>query len=297
MSVCGCSLSVKAASTLSARTLYAKLAFYGAPSTTRSGQRRSGRIVISQATNAREAEASQELATIGVLIPVWQPPPDLPDLVRALLARGFRRIVIVDDGSDREHQPIFDQLEAMPSVEVLRHIRNCGKGRALKTGLSSAQQNLLELTGIVTADADGQHLPEDIQRVGLQLLSRDACVLGSRTFDRKAPFKNRIGNQLTAALFRLVTRCKISDSQTGLRGIPRRLWGDLLAVPGERYEYETAVLVELCRSGRTPVEVPIATVYLNGNRSSHFRPLHDSLQIYRALFRAALRPKAGPCRG
>ena len=247
--------------------------------------------------DAPEQGRRAELADVGVLIPVWKPPSGLPELVEALLARSFGRVVIVDDGSSRQYEQLFNHLKAMPSVHVVHHTRNQGKGRALKTGLSFLGERFPELIGVVTADADGQHLPKDIERVGLRLLgSGDRCVLGVRTFDRKAPLKNGLANRLTAMVFRMVTGCKVSDTQTGLRGVPRSLWTDLLGIPGERYEYETAVLVELCRSGRPPIEVPIETVYLNRNRSSHFRPFHDSLQIYRTLFRAVLRFKPEPCR-
>ena len=268
-----------------------------AASESRDGQRRAGWTVSAQAAGALEAGTGAGLQTVGVLIPVWQPSSDLPDLVRDLLACGFGSLVIVDDGSDRKHEPLFDELRAMPSVTVVQHTLHRGKGRALKTGLLFFKENVTNLVGVVTADADGQHLPKDIERVGSALLSDgERCVLGSRTFDRKAPLTNGLGNRITAHVFRFLTRCKIRDTQTGLRGFPRSLWADLLAVPGERYEYETAVLVELCRSGRAPLEVPIETVYLNGNRSSHFRPLHDSVHIYWTLLRTVFRAGPGPRR-
>lgn len=241
------------------------------------------------------SETSPNLSTLGVLIPVWQPPANLPDLIGALLARGFGRVLVVNDGSDQEHGPLFERLKGMEFVDVVEHPRNRGKGHALKSGLKFLQEHAPLLVGVVTADADGQHLPEDIQRVGLRLLSSgERCVLGSRTFDRSAPFKNRVGNRLTAAFFRTLTGCSITDTQTGLRGLPRTAWDALIGVPGEGYGYETAVLVQLCRSQHPPLEVPIKTVYLNGNRSTHFRPLRDALQIYAAMFRAIFSSRSRP---
>lgn len=243
------------------------------------------------------SETSSELTSVAVLIPVWQPPADLPPLVQALVVRGFGRVVVVNDGSSEEYRPLFDRLRAITSVEVVEHPQNLGKGRALKTGLSFLQKGFPELVGAVTADADGQHLPEDVQRVGLHLLSSgERCVLGTRTFDQRAPFKNRVGNRLTATIFRALTSCPITDTQTGLRGLPASVWEDLLGVPGERYEYETAMLVHLCRSARPPLQIPIETVYLNENRSTHFRFFRDSVNIYSALFREAFRSRRKPAK-
>ena len=229
------------------------------------------------------------LRTLCVLIPVWKPLPELPGLVRSLLVAGFGLVVVVDDGSGAPFASLFAELQAMPLVKVLEHPRNLGKGRALKSGLQFLQQNAQEIVGVVTADGDGQHLSEDIVRVGLQLAqSGSRSVLGVRTFNAKAPTRNRLANQLTARVFRWLTGCNISDTQTGLRGLPRASWSALIAVPGERYEYETSMLVALCRTGQTPLQVPIETVYKNGNRSTHFRLLPDSLRVYRALFQAAV---------
>ena len=246
-----------------------------------------------RATSATSVfRSSPELMTIGVLIPVWQPPADLPELVENLILRGFGRVVVVNDGSHEEYRPLFNRLKALDLADIVEHSQNLGKGRALKSGLSFLQKHVPALIGAVTADADGQHLPDDIQRVGLRLLSSgERCVIGARTFDRSAPFKNRMGNRFTAMIFRTLTKCRVSDTQTGLRGLPRSQWKVLLGVPGERYEYETAMLVQLCRSGQPPLEVPISTVYLNGNRSTHFRPFRDSFKIYGALLRALLRPR------
>ena len=270
----------------------AKLAFYVQDPTSREPRRCAGWTVSTASSPPIPSGMPTLLTTIAVLIPVWQPPANLPDFVQALLLREFGGVVIVDDGSDAAYGPIFEDLKGMPRVSVIVHARNVGKGQALKSGLAFLEEQFPDLAGVVTADADGQHLPDDVQRVGQNLLNcGERSVLGTRSFNRNAPLKNRLGNQLTALIFRTVTRCKVSDTQTGLRGLPRSLWGRLLSVPGERYEYETAMLVELCRSGHSPVEVPIQTVYLNGNRSTHFRAVRDGMRIYFALLQAVRRSR------
>jgi glycosyltransferase involved in cell wall biosynthesis len=219
-----------------------------------------------------------------VLIPAWHPQPILTSLVMHLAAQGFGAIILVDDGSGNHCAPLFDQLAALPRTHVLRHADNPGKGRALKTGFNYCLNALPHMKGAVTADADGQHEPRDILRVALAMqTSNGRVVLGSRDFAHAMPWRSRCGNTLTRSIFGWVTGTRLHDTHTGLRGFPRALLPELLVLKGERYEYETTALGHLCRNGNTPLEVPIETVYLRGKKSSHFRPVLDSVRIYLVL--------------
>jgi glycosyltransferase involved in cell wall biosynthesis len=229
------------------------------------------------------------LGSLAVLIPAWQPEARLVDLVRALSEAGFGVVMVIDDGSRAACAPVFAEVEAMERVTVLRHAVNLGKGRALKTGFN-AVLNLAGagagLTGVVTADADGQHTPEDIVRVGQALGGAgERAVLGVRAFKGDVPLRSRVGNALTRRVFSFLTGTTISDTQTGLRGLPLGVVPVLLTLDGERYEYEMTMLAHLCRGGPRPLEVPIATVYLEGNRGSHFDPVWDSMRIWFVLLR------------
>ncbi len=227
------------------------------------------------------------LADLAVLIPAWQPSAILPQLVAALTHRGFGVIAVIDDGSRTTLQPFFTQAAAIPRVELLRHPVNRGKGRALKTGFAHLLEVHPQLRGVLTADADGQHTPGDIERVGRALLARPwEPVLGSRRFAADVagvPWRSRWGNTFARQSFRLFTGFRFGDTQTGLRGLPFALLPSLLAVPGERYEYEMAMLAELCRTGHAPSETLISTVYLENNRGSHFHFFRDSVRVYLML--------------
>jgi glycosyltransferase involved in cell wall biosynthesis len=223
------------------------------------------------------------LATVAVLIPCWQPGAELAPLVAALLSYGFGQMVVVADGEPTD--PIFAELAQMVGVQVLRHAVNLGKGRALKTGFQAVLANLPQVETVVTADADGQHLVVDIVAVAREAMVTQLPVLGTRRFSVRVPIRSRVGNGFTRALFLGVTGTMMADTQTGLRAVPRVLLPELLELPGERYEYETSMLAYMCRDGRRPVEVPISTVYLDGNRSSHFDPLWDSMRISFVLLR------------
>lgn len=225
------------------------------------------------------------LDRLAVVIPTYNPDAALARLVADLSARGFGRIVVVDDGSAPPSAPVFDEVRARPEVVLLRHAVNLGKGRALKTAFNWCLCHGREFAGVVTADADGQHAAEDIARVGGELLASGSFVLGVRDFPASVPLRSRFGNIVTRRVMAFLHGRSVSDTQTGLRGIPMAHLPRLLAISGERYEYEIGMLVDAISRKAQIRQLPIATIYIDGNRSSHFNPLLDSMRIYFVLLR------------
>jgi glycosyltransferase involved in cell wall biosynthesis len=223
----------------------------------------------------------------AVLIPAYDPDLRLVVLVRDLLrTRKFFEIIVVDDGSQADRLPIFRQLAVMPGVTVLRHAINLGKGAALKSGLNYFCWALPACQGVVTADADGQHLVGDVVRVAQRLeASPESLIVGARQFPPDVPLRSRFGNTATKHLFRLLVGTRLSDTQSGLRGVPRAFARDLLRLKTDRYEFELEMLLQCKYSRIRVVEQPISTVYINNNESSHFNPVLDSLKIYCVLLR------------
>ncbi len=219
-----------------------------------------------------------------VLIPAYEPGPCLEPLVTELLAADPEiEVVVVDDGSGSSSAAAVFRRVAVAGATVLHHDRNRGKGAALKTGLAHAL-DAYPGEDVVTADADGQHTVRDILHVadGLRedaAAGVPALILGCRAFTGAVPLRSRVGNTLSRWLFRLAAGWPLSDTQTGLRGIPSSLVAWVRDQPGERFEYEQNVLLRCRRSGVATRELPIDTVYLEGNASSHFRPVVDSLRI------------------
>lgn len=231
-----------------------------------------------------------DLTRIAVLMPALNPSAALPALVRDVLAQGFGRLILVDDGSAAASAGVFAALPADPRIEVLRHAVNCGKGRALKSAFNHCLVHHPGLLGVVTADADGQHSPHDIARVAATLLDpavqqQGTLVLGVRAFDKAVPLRSRFGNSMTRCVFRALYGLRIRDTQTGLRAFPLATLRSMLTVGGERYEYESGMLIAAVTRRQPIQEVPIATIYIDGNRSSHFNFLLDSMRIYLVLLR------------
>jgi putative flippase GtrA len=223
---------------------------------------------------------------VAVLIPALRPGPELIAVLRELLAAGLRRLVIVDDGSGGAWKPLFDECVRQYGAEVLRHTSNLGKGAALKTGFRHILAQHPDCAGVVTADADGQHLPDDILRVASQLCAQpETLILGSRTFGGGVPWRSRLGNLVTRRLVRILVGQTLLDTQTGLRGIPRSLLPHLLDIHSSGYEFELDMLIAARHRNLPILEIPIRTVYNDGNAASHFNPLFDSMRIYFVLLR------------
>lgn len=230
-----------------------------------------------------------------ILIPAYKPDQSLVRLAHALKAQdASAEILVIDDGSGSTYAPIFADLHLDGAI-VQTHPVNRGKGAALRTGIEWARTNRPGEI-LVTADADGQHLPRDIFRVGVSTETAAAAgqrsiILGVRTKPdpnageegTKVPLRSKIGNSATVGFFALATGARVADTQTGLRGFTPQILDWLLQIPGDKYEYEFSMLLRATCADVELVQVPIVKVYEPGNPTSHFRPLQDSALIYAPL--------------
>lgn len=214
-----------------------------------------------------------------ILIPSYEPDQRLIGLIHKLKEVSNDPILIVDDGSGDDYRGIFDTAKDA-GCTVLTHQTNRGKGRALKTGFDYVREHGIK-DDIVCADSDGQHLPGDILKITEAIRQhRNHIVLGSRQFTGKVPLRSRIGNSATRMVYAMATGKPVQDTQTGLRGYSSEMLDWLCQVQGDRFEYEMNMLLEAPKAGYDLYEVPIETVYLDDNKSSHFRPLADSAKVY-----------------
>lgn len=228
------------------------------------------------------------LKSLAIVLPSLNPDRKFLGVVDGLNEKGFEHIVVVDDGSDEDHGKLFEQAKAAhPGIVVLHHGVNRGKGRALKTAFSYVSENMPDIKGVITIDGDGQHLVDDIVACGERMLKEDGkVVLGCRDFNAPGvPPRSIAGNKTTARLFRICYGIKLSDTQTGLRAIPAEYLMPFCGIEGERFEYETNMLLNMKRMGIGFAEQPITTVYDPEDYSSHYDAVKDSWLIFKVMFR------------
>ena len=224
-----------------------------------------------------------------ILIPAYNPDDKLISIIDELTFFKIL-IVVVNDGSEKGFNYIFEIIKNKPRVKVLIHEINRGKGAALKTGINYIMENYKECIAIITADADGQHLPKDILKIGDCINKNpNSLILGVRDFNKKnIPIKSKLGNKITSLIFLLVSHKKCNDTQTGLRGIPKDLFNMCLNIEGDRYEYEMNMLMKMARDNIRFIYEKITTVYIEDNKSSHFNPIRDSVKIYINILKFSL---------
>lgn len=221
----------------------------------------------------------------AVVIPALNPIPNLVDFVEQLIQHGVPQVIVVNDGSDSSFNDIFDGLKQVGNCTVLTHEINRGKGRALKTAFSYFLEHYSYMDGVVTADADGQHIVEDICAICERLsLKHDSLILGVRDFSgSNVPKRSHMGNAVTSRLFQVLYGYYLSDTQTGLRGIPANELQWMLDMNGERYDYELNMLIKARRRNIHIETIPIKTVYFDNNSGSHYSTVKDSARVFVCL--------------
>ncbi len=220
-----------------------------------------------------------------IVVPSYKPNEKIMQEFIDKLSKEFNNIVIVDDGSGEEYQKFFASFKK--DIVVLKHYINLGKGRAIKTAFNYCLNTYPNIKGVITCDCDGQHSVKDIKKCAKVLLENPfKLVIGVRNFDlEQVPFKSRYGNKITRAMFSLFVGINITDTQSGLRGFGKKTMEKFLDLAGERYEYETNMLIATKNEGIEIAEVAIETIYIGKNETSHFNPVKDAFLIYKLFFK------------
>lgn len=212
---------------------------------------------------------------IKIIIPSYNPTQKLIKLVDDLIKNSFDNILIVDDGSLEENKKIYKKLPKV--VDIIYHANNKGKGAALKTGIETIDKE----DAFITVDADGQHKVEDVIKIKKELKKSD-IVIGKRNFKNKnVPFKSKLGNRFSCFAFKIITGKYCPDTQSGLRGINSKYKSLCTRIPGNRFEYEMNLLIDLANKNNKITYIDIETIYENNNKNTNFRAIKDSLLIYK----------------
>ena len=222
------------------------------------------------------------------LIPAYMPDEALIEITKELHNRGFT-VIVIDDGSQSEYDEVFNKAEEF--AKVIRYKKNKGKGNALKKGLRFIKASYPPPYTVVTVDADGQHRIKDVINVFNYAAKYPGdVVIGCRNLEKDDPIKSRIGNSITNFLYKVTTGARLNDTQTGLRAFSDSSIDIAINAKGSRYEYEINMLLDFTKAIKVR-EIPIETVYIDNNRSTHFRPFKDSAIIYSQFFTNKLNKK------
>ena len=224
---------------------------------------------------------------IFVIVPTLNPNVEIFESFLNKLKKEFKNILVYDDGCRSEYQDFFKKLEK-DNIIVLHHYVNLGKGRAMKDAFNYLLNEYPNIKGVVTADSDGQHSVNDIKKCAeLILKNPESLILGCRNFDNdNVPKRNKFGNKTTRGVLKLFVGIKVTDTQTGLRGLPKNVMVKFIITKGDRFEYETNQLIDTISKDVNIKEFEIETIYLdNSNAESHFNPIKDSIAIYKVFLK------------
>lgn len=220
---------------------------------------------------------SERLQSVA-LIPAFDAESTLGPVVKA--AQASLPVVVVDDGSTDRTGEVAAKLGAT----VLRHPENRGKGAALKTGFSWALENGLD--GVVTLDADGQHLASEIPRFLAARLETGAdLIIGSRRHLFEGMLRRRrLANSFSAWGITWASGVPVDDSQSGFRFYSTRLMREV-TLRSTGFDLESEVIVAAARRGLKIATIPIDLGFVDGLSTSHYRPLADSVRIAWTVFK------------
>jgi glycosyltransferase involved in cell wall biosynthesis len=227
--------------------------------------------------------------TVAALIPAYQDERHIGDIVRRTREQ-LGNVLVIDDGSSDQTA----QCAREAGAEVIVHDQNRGKGDAIKTGLarwfaaancSGGDRPGQKVRWVILLDSDGQHLPEEVDRflTAAASATQPTFFIGNRMNNvGRMPFIRRVVNRYMSRQISRVCGQEIPDTQCGFRMLDGQLIPELLG-GGDRFDYDTEVLIIASRKGYRIDSVPITTV--NTDQVSKIRPLRDALRFLKLIWR------------
>ena len=229
---------------------------------------------------------------IAVIIPAFNPQQSFIRFVQNLFTIDIAKIIIVNDGSDEKYDLIFTELKKFEHCHVIQHDQNYGKGQALKTAFTYILTLNENYQGILTVGAHGQHSLQDVKLLlTMTKVFSVGIVLGVRNFrSPDSTFSTYWGNWMTSLFFEVLFHRKLLDTQTGLRYIAMQELPWLLAVKGERFDYDTNMLVEALKRKCPIFEVEIGTLRVKKNSVIYYDEITNAREIIKQMLLNYLKP-------
>lgn len=212
---------------------------------------------------------------VCVLIPTYNNEKTLAGVVKGVLSQTTH-VIVVNDGSTDSTSAI---LTGFPNVQVVNHLRNLGKGRALRTGFKHALEAGYDFA--ITIDSDGQHDPKDIPKFMEYVAANGPClIIGERNMEQESvPAKSSFGNRFSNFWYFVETGIRLNDTQSGFRLYPIRKLKNVRFFTS-KFEFEIEVIVRAAWRHIPVTSIPVSVVYFKGDeRVSHFRPFTDFTRI------------------
>tara|TARA_X000000950_G_scaffold274848_1_gene360464 strand:- start:60 stop:764 length:705 start_codon:yes stop_codon:yes gene_type:complete len=218
-----------------------------------------------------------------IVIPTYKPTTKLNQIVEEIINSHYfknikknKKILIIDDGNKNLiNIEILKNLPNNKYISIISNSKNKGQGYSIKKAITYAIKNEFEY--ILTADDDGQHTIQDINKfIKESQIKNSEFILGVRLFDKKIPFRSKIGNTVIRIIIQILFGYKISDVTSGLRVYRSSTFSTLLNIKNNRFDFQLLSIIEL---GNRCVSIPIETIYFENNKNSRYLPFSDSMNI------------------
>ncbi len=224
---------------------------------------------------------------VGVVIPAYNEAESVADVIKKIPSKvcGVRTaVLVVDDGSRDGTGEVAEGAGAT----VARHVINRGGGAALRTGYRLMADAGAEI--VVTLDADGQHLPSEMERLVKPVLDGEVDVAhGSRVLGEADP--NSRSRELGIVFFNkvvsFITRTKVSDCSNGYRAVRASVLPQL--VLRQEQFHTSEFLIEAIKRGIPAKEVPVTVVQRTHGHSKKPAVVRYGVGFANAIFRTWLR--------
>lgn len=220
-----------------------------------------------------------------ILIPAYKPDFQLVSLVQKLSNVNQLKILVVNNGNTNDFDHYFNQILKFENVHVTKLIKNEGKGRGLKKGLEYIIKNFKKVDNIIFADADGQHISEDIIKIKNKIenhLSDNVFVIGNREHNKNTPYRNLYANKFFNLIFKKKLNLNINDALCGLRAIKIKYAQKIINLKYDDFRFEVEMIIFLKQKNFVLIEENISSIYFKDRKST--LSIVDTLRLLKILF-------------